>query len=65
MTHLRLELLILTVLLIYFGVFMTQCIYRKYEKPIYAKQFYLELKKRIINSEVCGLRGNRKQEQKV
>ena len=29
MTNLGLELLILTVLLIYFGVFMTQSIYRK------------------------------------
>ena len=34
MTNLGLELLILTVLLIYFGVFMTQSIYRKYEKAI-------------------------------
>ena len=29
------------------------------------KQFHLELKKGIIDSEVCDLRGNRKQEQKV
>ena len=34
MTNYGLELLILTVLLINFGVFMTQSIYKYYEKPI-------------------------------
>ena len=40
MTNLELQLLILTVLLIYFGVFMTQSIYKQCEKPIYAKLFF-------------------------
>ena len=40
MTHLGLELLILTVLLIYFGVFMTQSIYRKYEKAYLRKTIF-------------------------
>ena len=37
MTNLGIELLILTVLLIDFGVFMTQSIYRKYEKAYLRK----------------------------
>ena len=40
MTNLGLELLILTVLLIYFGVFMTQSIYRKYEKAYLSKTIF-------------------------
>ena len=40
MTNLGLELLILTVLLIYFGVFMTQSIYRKYEKVYLRKTIF-------------------------
>ncbi len=40
MTNLGLELLILTVLLIYFGVFITQSIYRKYEKVYLRKTFF-------------------------
>ena len=40
MTNLGLELLILTVLLIYFGVFMTQSIYRKYEKAYLRKTIF-------------------------
>ena len=40
MTNLGLELLILTVLLIYFGVFMTQSIYRKYEKDYLRKTIF-------------------------
>jgi len=38
MTNLGLELLILTVLLIYFGVFMTQSIYKQYEKKNYLRK---------------------------
>ena len=40
MTNLGLELLILTVLLIYFGVFITQSIYRKYEKAYLRKKIF-------------------------
>ena len=40
MTNLGLELLILTVLLIYFGVFITQSIYRKYEKAYLRKTIF-------------------------
>ena len=37
MANLGLELLILTVLIIYFGVFMTQNIYKQYEKDYLRK----------------------------
>ena len=40
MTNLVLEILILTVLLIYFGVFMTQSIYKKYEKAYLHKTIF-------------------------
>ena len=40
MTNLGLELLILTVLLIYFGVFMTQSIYNRYEKAYLRKTIF-------------------------
>ena len=40
MTNLGLELLILTVLLIYFGVFMTQNIYEQYEKAYLRKTIF-------------------------
>ena len=40
MTNLGLELLILTMLLIYFGVFMTQNIYDQYEKAYLRKIIY-------------------------
>ncbi len=40
MTNLGLELLMLTVLLIYFGVFMTQSIYKKYEKAYLRKTIF-------------------------
>ncbi len=40
MTNLGLELLILTVLLIYFGVFMTQSIYKQYEKAFLRKTIF-------------------------
>ena len=40
MTNLGLELLILTVLLIYFGVFITQSIYKKYEKAYLRKVIF-------------------------
>ena len=40
MTNLGLELLILTVLIIYFGVFMTQSIYKQYEKAYLRKNIF-------------------------
>ena len=40
MTNYGLELLILTVLLIYFGVFMTQSIYKQYEKAYLSKTIF-------------------------
>ena len=40
MTNLGLELLILTILLIYFGVFMTQSIYKQYEKAYLRKTIF-------------------------
>ena len=40
MTNLGLELLILTMLLIYFGVFMTQNIYDQYEKAYLRKTIF-------------------------
>ncbi len=40
MTNLGLELLILTVSLIYFGVFMTQSIYKQYEKAYLRKTIF-------------------------
>ena len=40
MTNLGLELLMLTVLLIYFGVFMTQSIYKQYEKAYLRKTIF-------------------------
>ena len=40
MTNLGLELLILTVLLIYFGVFMTQNNYEQYEKAYLRKTIF-------------------------
>ena len=40
MTNLGLELLILTVLIIYFGVFMTQNIYKQYEKAYLRKTIF-------------------------
>ena len=40
MTNLGLELLILTVLLIYFVVFMTQNIYEQYEKAYLRKTIF-------------------------
>ncbi len=40
MTNLGLELLIFIVLLIYFGVFMTQGIYKQYEKAYLRKTFF-------------------------
>ena len=40
MTNLGLELLILTVLLICFGVFMTQSIYKQYKKAYLRKTIF-------------------------
>ena len=40
MTNLGLELLILTMLLIYFGLFMTQNIYDQYEKAYLRKTIF-------------------------
>ena len=40
MTNLGLELLILTMLLIYFGVFITQKIYNEYEKAYLRKNIF-------------------------
>ncbi len=40
MTNLGLELLILIVLIIYFGFFMTQNIYKKYEKAYLRKTIF-------------------------
>ena len=40
MTNLGLKLLILTLLLIYFGVFVTQNIYEKYEKAYLRKTIF-------------------------
>ena len=40
MTNLGLDLLILTMLLIYFGVFMTQNIYHQYEKAYLRKTIF-------------------------
>ncbi len=40
MTNSGLELLILNTLLIYFGVFMTQNIYKKYEKTYLRKNIF-------------------------
>ena len=40
MTNYGLELLILTVLLIYFRVFMTQSIYKQYEKAYLGKTLF-------------------------
>jgi len=40
MTNLGLELLIFNFLLIYFGVFMTQNIYEKYEKAYLRKNIF-------------------------
>ena len=40
MTNLGLALLILTVSLIYFGAFMTQIIYKKYEKAYLRKTIF-------------------------
>ena len=45
MTNLGLGLLILTILHIYFGVFLTQSIYKKYEKPSKAKSYFAVIHK--------------------
>ena len=48
MTNLGLDLLILTMLLIYFGVFMTQNIYEQYEKAYLRKLFFAANQKVIL-----------------